>query len=610
MNRDSVKFSDAVKVKLKNGKLSLKGKLTSSDDLDLYRFDFTNRSNFNCSLNQLSGNVEVKLLNNKKKVVAISNERDGRAEFIRSFLKAGKYFLQIRRVSGDVSYKAKGTAVEVAGSTFSEALKINSAGSEIKTNAAYTGTIGGTAGKEAYYQFSLKERSTFISLLEGLSTDADIELLDANRQVLVSGSSTGITSELVDRVLEAGNYFLKIKVKNGSTKYKLNLGFNSTVVLNNISDPARIISLGSGKTFSNKFTGAVKLDNFYKLDLSTPSNVNLTLDGLSADANLQLLSSDGSIVASSSNTGTAQELVSKNLKGGTYFVRVLPGVGGLPTDYSLNVTLGALKLFGLTDKNSLVAFNPDKVGEAVNIDITGLASGETLKAIDFRPATGQLYGLSSTSKLYTVDLKTGAATSVGAALNPALTGTDFGFDFNPTVDRLRLVSDADENLRLVPTTGTLAATDKVLAYATTDANTGQNPNVTAGAYTNNFAGTTSTTLFGIDTTLNTLVRQGDANGTPLSPNEGTLFTIGALGVDFANNAAFDIFTDSSLTNTAYAISGSTLYTINLTTGAATSVGTVSIAPNTAATGTSTTGTSTSTTPVTTALNLVGLAARV
>ena len=314
----------------------------------------------------------------------------------------------------------------------------------------------------------------------------------------------------------------------------------------------------------------------YKVNLDTPSSLNLVLDGLQADANLQLLGSDGAVLASSSNTGTAQDLISQNLKAGTYFIRVLPGEGGLPTRYNLNVSLGALKLFGLSENNTLLAFNPDQPASAVDIAVTGLATEETLQSIDFRPATGDLYGLSSANQLYTIDLKTGAAKAVGSALDPALTGTALGLDFNPTVDRLRLVSDAKENLRLVPTNGTLAGTDTVLSYASGDVNAGKTPSITAVAYTNNFAGTPTTTLFGIDSTLGTLVRIGSLNGSPTSPNTGQLFTVGSLGATFAPGAGFDIFTDRSLTNTAYALSGSTLYSINLTTGAATSLGAVDV----------------------------------
>jgi hypothetical protein len=617
------KFSEALKINSKNGKFSLKGSLDASNDVTFYRLNFLNRSSCNISLDRLPGNVELTLFNSKKKAIAVSNEQDGKPEFIREQVNAGVYFLKVRRIAGNVKYRAKTSIVELAGNTFTQALNVTSTKSDrVSGKFSYSGVLGGkdqARSREAFYQFNLTERSTFLGLLEGLKANADIELYDSNRQLITGSFGTGVTSELVSQVLEAGTYFLKIKVKSGSTKYKLKLNLNSfTTDLTNISDSTRLIALGARQSFSETYRGSIALDNFYKVDLDAPSNLNLVLDGLSADANLQLLSREGTVLASSSNTGTAQDILSLNLKAGTYFVRVLPGQGGLPTSYTLDATLGALKLFGLTDNNKVVAFNPDKPNEAVDLEVSGLTTGETLKSIDFRPATGELYGVSSASRLYTIDLKTGKAIPVGSALNPTVTGTTTGLDFNPTVDRLRLVTDADANLRLVPTTGALAATDTALVYAATDRNTGRDPNVTAVAYTSNFANALTTTLYGIDTTLDVLVRQGDVNGSPTSPNAGTLSTIGALGVDFAAGTGFDILTDSSLTNTAYALSGTTLYSIDLSTGRATSLGSVNLgdAPSdtiatTAMTTSTATGTTTAPTPtVPTSFNFIGLAGRV
>src|SRR5436309_896480 len=60
---------------------------------------------------------------------------------------------------------------------------------------------------------------------------------------------------------------------------------------------------------------------------------------------------------------------------------------------------------------------------------------------------------------------------------------------------------------------------------------------------------TTTTLFGIDSNLDVLVRQGSVDGTPVSPNTGQLFTVGPLGVNTTNLVGFDI---SGTTGTAYA----------------------------------------------------------
>jgi len=196
--------------------------------------------------------------------------------------------------------------------------------------------------------------------------------------------------------------------------------------------------------------------------------------------------------------------------------------------------------------------------------ITGLQPGEVIVGIDIRPADGLIYGVGSTSRLYTINPTTGAASAVGAPGAFTLNGTSFGVDFNPTVDRLRVVSDADQNLRLNPNTGALAAVDPAL-------NPG-NPNVVGGAYTNNFAGATTTTLYDIDSVTDTLYTQVPANN-------GTLNPVGPLGVDTSALVGFDILWTgtadhafATLTTAATPLGG--LYNINLATGAASLVGAI------------------------------------
>jgi hypothetical protein len=227
----------------------------------------------------------------------------------------------------------------------------------------------------------------------------------------------------------------------------------------------------------------------------------------------------------------------------------------------------AATVFGITNANQLVRFDSNNPGGLTIVGtITGLQPGETVLAIDFRPATGQLYALGSNSRIYTLNRNTGAATLVGALTTP-LSGTSFGFDFNPVVDRIRVVSDADQNLRVNPNDGSNVV-DGTLAYAAGDPNSGQNPNVVASAYTNNFAGATTTTLYNIDSNRDILVTQNPANS-------GTLQTVGSLGLDTTNIVGFDIDAGDGTAYATFTLSNFTaFYTINLTTGRATPIRTI------------------------------------
>ena len=223
-----------------------------------------------------------------------------------------------------------------------------------------------------------------------------------------------------------------------------------------------------------------------------------------------------------------------------------------------------------TNGTTVSRFDDATLGTVTTVPITGLQAGETIVGIDVRPQavanTQILYGLGSTSRLYTINPLTGASVPVGAgAFTPALNGTAFGIDFNPTVDRLRVVSNTEQNFRLNPDTGAVAATDTALSPA---------GNIVSVAYDRNFDDSgVPTTLFGIDSAAGTLVTIGGVNGTP-SPNAGAITTVGSLGLGTNLNEAigFDIAGDGT-PGTAFATitTGgiSRLYTVNLSTGTAT-----------------------------------------
>ena len=230
----------------------------------------------------------------------------------------------------------------------------------------------------------------------------------------------------------------------------------------------------------------------------------------------------------------------------------------------------AAVVYGLTSSNALVMFDSATPGAIIgSVAVSGLSSGQVIRGIDFRPADGSLYGVSSDSRLYAINTATGAATSIGAPGQFTLDGSVFGFDFNPTVDRIRVTSNTEQNLRLNPNNGTLTSADGTLTYAPGDANAGADPNIVGSAYTNSFNGATTTTLYNIDSVLDVLVSQNP-------PNPGTLNTIGSLGFNTNDNVGFDIipFSNTALASLTGAGGTSGLFNINLGTGAATSIGAI------------------------------------
>jgi hypothetical protein len=184
--------------------------------------------------------------------------------------------------------------------------------------------------------------------------------------------------------------------------------------------------------------------------------------------------------------------------------------------------------------------------------LTGLPEGERVADIDYRVARGVLYGVTSAGRVVTIDPWTAQVTVISASLPPiSWGGQRAGMDFNPSVDRIRIVTSGGMNLRLHPDTGAVIDSkpnepglqiDKPLAYVAGDPNAGKAPEVTAVAYTYNTDNEKITTLYGIDRARGVLVRHGSVEGVqPLvSPDTGQLSTVGSLGLGRLEDVTFDI----------------------------------------------------------------------
>ncbi|MEU8632041.1 DUF4394 domain-containing protein [Amycolatopsis sp. NPDC048633] len=240
-----------------------------------------------------------------------------------------------------------------------------------------------------------------------------------------------------------------------------------------------------------------------------------------------------------------------------------------------------LQTFGITADGTLMAmFTTDRpqVLDWVRV-VTGLSGDTSLIGIDIRPQNNTMYGVGNYGGIYTITtppVTPDVVVKKVSQLGVPLYGTNFGVDFNPAADRLRVVSDNGQNLRHNLNDGTTTE-DTTL---TTPPLTGPARGVTASAYTNNdLNADTATTLFGVNTTTDQVVIQSPANN-------GTLAPTGALGVDATPNAGLDIYSDlvngKTVSASAFATiipsgGSATLYSVNLLTGATSAVGQLPLA---------------------------------
>lgn len=233
-------------------------------------------------------------------------------------------------------------------------------------------------------------------------------------------------------------------------------------------------------------------------------------------------------------------------------------------------------IFGLVGSRILIfqADNPQVVQRS--LPITGLIdSTERILDIDVRPATGGLYGRSNQGRLYLINPLSGFSLLIGNGNQVPTNSVQVGYDFDPIRDQIRVCTNTGQNLTINPTFASLMSTDPALAFRTGDGNQGAPARVTGLAYSNNIVFGGSTVLYGIDYGRNVLVTVGVS-----SPNDGQLTTVGRLGRAVGVRIGFDIVTLNDGTNVAYAAlqrprqSFSGFYSIDLTTGFATLIGTV------------------------------------
>lgn len=325
--------------------------------------------------------------------------------------------------------------------------------------------------------------------------------------------------------------------------------------INRTDDPKPAISAAA---YTNAFaeTGSTKL---YSIDSSTDriylQNANAGTLGISAPLGQDISSQGGFDIDPLNNIGFAALQVAGSYK---LFQLNLAQVGtssnaifemsDLPNEYRQTSIRGIAlsradnakpKGIGLTNNNALIQFEINRPNITTEQKITGGLVNEKFIGIDFRFRTATersstLYGLTDRANLYTIDLNSGVATLVtalkaatGSSFN-TLEGMQFAVDFNPTADRLRVISNTGQNLRINVDTGDTLQDGNINGIA--------NASIRAAAYTNSFPtpiAALGTELFDLDQANQLLTKQ-------IPPNDGTLLKLGNLGINLGLNDGFDI----------------------------------------------------------------------
>lgn len=338
-----------------NGTQSFVDFVNSTDTNDYYRFTVGPNSNLNARLDNLAADADLEILNSAGVVIGLSSLGGSSPDQVTlNNLAGGLYFARVFQFSGNTSYNLtlSATQPDLAGNSIATALDFGTLnGSRRFGDEVRPGDI------DDFFRFSLTGGSTVNLALNGLTADADLRLLNSAGTVIASSLSGGATAESINTFLSAGTYFVQVNsFNNASTLYNLSLSSTlvpTTDLAGNTAATARNIGPVGVQSFFRDRVSSTDANDFYRFIINPNSSLNIVLNGLSADADLQLLRADGTtIVRSSVNTGTTQDSITLTAAevraNGTEYVVRVNSFNNANTAYNLTINGSLPDLAGNT----------------------------------------------------------------------------------------------------------------------------------------------------------------------------------------------------------------------------------------------------------------------
>jgi len=317
-----------------------------ADTNDYYRFRVNQSSDFSLSLSGLSADADVQLLSSRGALIDSSSRASDSDESIETVLEKGNYYVRVLPYnSAQTNYKldlsaASAAPADGAGDTLASARNLGT----LSGSSTFTDAVGTANDTNDYYRFRLDDDSDFSLDLSGLGSDADVQLLSRDGQVIESSTGAGNSAESIDRLLTAGTYYVRVYPYSGSTDYSLRLNARTRLPAdgagNTLSTAKNVGALVGNRTFQ-ELVGTTDTNDYYRFSLSRSSRFRLSMTGMDADADVQLLDSSGSTIEGSYGEGSLSEEIERTLEAGTYYVRVYP-YSGNSTDYRLALSANAI----------------------------------------------------------------------------------------------------------------------------------------------------------------------------------------------------------------------------------------------------------------------------
>jgi hypothetical protein len=255
------------------------------------------------------------------------------------------------------------TPTDNAGQTLDNARDIGILTSTAQSFDDFVGDFNGLAYDPTdVYKFEITENSTVNLKVSGLSANANLWLYNDKGNVVDSANTSGNSDEFITKNLITGTYYIQVadfSTSGTGTSYQLEAdaipsnyfdNAGNTVetakdigILGNVTQTfTDYIGDFQGGTYGIPYDGS----DFYKFAITENSTVNFKLSGLSTDANLSLYDDKGNFVDAANTSGNSDEVITKNLVTGTYYIQVADSsTSGTGTSYQLEANANPSNYF-------------------------------------------------------------------------------------------------------------------------------------------------------------------------------------------------------------------------------------------------------------------------
>jgi Lysyl oxidase/Bacterial pre-peptidase C-terminal domain len=314
-----------------------------TDTNDYYRFSVSTSGNITIRMDNLQADADLELLSINGKVLSRSILSGNQAESITRNLTAGTYYVRVFPYNGantpyTLTLAGGSVAADGAGNTLGTARDIG----EVNGSQTFRDLVSGSDTND-YYRFRVTgQEGSIVSIrLERFSGSAVVQLLNEAGDIIQESTGSGGSTQAIELELHSGEaYYLRVYSPTATTSdYSLVVTGTPMVapdLAGNTLATARELGTLTNITLQDT-VNSTDTNDYYRFTVGRQGRINLMLDGLNADADVQLLDSRGRVIASSTNGGTLSENISRTLQAGTYFVRIFPYRTAI-TSYRLNLS--------------------------------------------------------------------------------------------------------------------------------------------------------------------------------------------------------------------------------------------------------------------------------